>query len=1238
MEKFDINILGEAKNASAMAKNGCGTCQRNGMPFFLVRQSVINPRIDTSKDWSEGVPQLTGRQPSAQLKQHKYALRMLRKGYVYVLMEKDGERKLLGYEVTSKGALRHRSIYYMKKHEIEDLAEQCTAINHYVPAIFANVDILNSTVWIAYSRRAWSKNVEDYYRSPEANLKRFTKVTVNDNTRKDPTLLTEGRSFAFSDLLNNNSAPYLPEFIFQKKDFDVRFPSAHEFYDYSHKDDLAAIKQVSETMEEKYQCKIGCIVLEDTFGIAEELNAQRLRNFDPINNAFLEHERTIEKELTDAFNEKIADFTPSDEWLTSPDKTQDLFPYAKGYFESIFTQNIDNDQSDTSQAQTISVPLKSNEHDQKYIHEYFSRERAYKRRIVSCIESYKKGLKNYFANKINKENELTGAYDESQCEDLFQPIKAATRESALAWESYFNRLRQLKSQGWKEIPLSDEEKTSLLKQKNHYTIKYDDVHRFLLSKEGIIQSNFDKEWAKLEARLDLKKLEQFCKDDNQKFKEIIEDIRKISIDYLIYVTWLFGSKDKPSQYAPSELTDYNQVEFWKHEQENDYSKDHLGYMEDIITMLQGNISMANLPKQFGLWDSLFRDENSIYFYLLKGQDNNLYELLLKQRVDEMQQNQNVVNKKNKVSNLYDLVSTINDIMNIPIDAKNTTLFIDCMENLFALGAAGFANLPDKARLINRELFTNHSIEKLKIFSGVEYRLVKMPIKIRDLPKVYDLMLEKTKTTSISFMKDSTIYKLIKESGLENKWKFESQITKKNLEKTIKMEFMVVADDIASMNSIIETLKKSKKLNETTINKTKDILGAKIINAHQFEGVTTIDELVAAYSQIRRRVVIDEGKAVIINAIMIGLQSYLVYENAQLLIEQGSNLRHEIIEDILREIGKNCVILSLLSADLIGHFVKMAGSLPTKNIFSTMIPGANVFLKYTGTLLALLTISDGFSSVLKGFYYLLNGDSTDGTLLISGGMLTMISGGIFLLGSLYSFSLIIIVPAILIAIIGAILVSFGSTSEGWSKMEIWFNRCCFGKHEHVEKGQFYPLTAVGTSAALNDYFAYLSGAYLELFFHHSDVEFVDWDHIYKNSEKEGGVLKDYRGGLHIHLNLPGFNENSRYTCMIYLIDCNGKFGKAKIEKGNDKQYVRVTILQSECDEKLVKWVKSKDYLIKSPISNYETDVNKAETSINTLNIEQKVAELRYREKQVIGILHYWQNDTAKSPLHIEYELK
>lgn len=1225
MEKFDSNIFGEAKNASAMAKNGCGTCQRNGMPFFLVRQSVINPRIDTSKDWSEGVPQLAGRQPSAQLKQHKYALRMLRKGYIYVLMEKDGERKLLGYEVTSKGALRHRSIYYMKKHEIEDLAEQCTAINHYVPAIFANVDILNSTVWIAYSRRAWSKNVEDYYRSPEANLKRFTKVTVNDNTRKDPTLLTEGRSFAFSDLLNNNSAPYLPEFIFQKKDFDVRFPSAHEFYDYSHKDDLAAIKQVSETMEEKYQCKIGCIVLEDTFGIAEELNAQRLRNFDPINNAFLEHERTIEKELTDAFNEKIADFTPSDEWLTSPDKTQDLFPYAKGYFDSIFTQNIDNDQSDTLKAQTISVPLKPNEHDQKYIHEYFSRERAYKRRIVSCIESYKKGLKNYFANKINKENELTGAYDESQCEDLFQPIKAATRESALAWESYFNRLRQLKSQGWKEIPLSDEEKTSLLKQKNHYTIKYDDVHRFLLSKEGIIQSNFDKEWAKLEARLDLKKLEQFCKDDNQKFKEIIEDIRKISIDYLIYVTWLFGSKDKPSQYAPSELTDYNQVEFWKHEQENDYSKDHLGYMEDIITMLQGNISMANLPEQFGLWDSLFRDENSIFFYVLKGQDNNLYELLLKQRIDEMQQNQNSANKNSNVSSLYDVVSTINDVMDLPIDAKNTTLFVERMEELFDWKTAAFANRVQNAKLINQVLMKEQSLEQLKIYSGVEHRVMKVPVRIKNLPKVYEFLMDNSDVSSVSIDKNSIMYELSRVSDTDKRWQFESKMTKSQLEKTVNMEFMIVADDIASMDEMINTLKKGGNLKETTLAKIKKVLGAEIKHAHQFSGELTIADLEAAISQHRKRIRVDSTKSIAINALMIFLQGYLVGENMQMLNEQGNDLRQEVKEQIQADIAKSCVILSLISAEVVAYTIKLVGTLPKINIFNTMIPNSDKFLTITGRALAIITIFEGVASIYKGYCYGKNGDSSDATYLVFGGFLTMGSGYLSYIGASGSLILPFACLAIVIAVIGAILIYIGSEADRWSPMEIWFNRCYFGQQKHQEKGVPYPLTAVGTSMVLNDYFAYLSGVYLALNYNSNDIGLFIED-IRSDSDENSILL--YTGGLHVHLKLPNFDAQSRYTCLVSVTDNSGQSGRVKILQGKDNQHLQVEVESNQCDHNQVRWVESKAYpIISDPINN--------QTDLSTLVVDQKVAELQSKARKVIGILHYWQGKDAKSPLRIEH---
>ncbi|MCO6547950.1 MAG: hypothetical protein J6583_09275 [Gilliamella sp.] len=752
MEKIDPNIFTEAKNTSAMADGGCGTCQRNGMPFFLVRQSVINPNAYHGIDWSENVPKLADRRPNVALTKHKYALRMLRKGYVYVLMEQNGIRKLLGYEVTSKGALRHRSIYHMKKYEIEDLAEKCTEKNHNIPAIFANIDVLNATVWIAYSRRAWSKDIEDYYRSPDADLRRFTQVTINDKTRNNPTDLTDGRSFAFNDLLDKNKAPYLPEFFFDKKDFNVRFPSAHEFYDYSDKDNLNAIANIAAKFEKQYQCTIGCIVLEDTFGIAEELNAQRFRNFDPINNAFLEHEREIEKKLTDAYNEKIADYTPSDNWLNASDELPQLFPYAKDYFQSLINPNIDDNQSDTAQSQAITVPLRPNTDTSKYYHKYFSTNRAYKRRIVSCIDAYKKGLKNYFANQIEQENEKDGKYNETQYEDVYKPVTNMSNNSGNELYAYSLRIQKLQSEGWKEVTLTNDEKTALLKKKNQYVNHYCDVHRFSLTKEGAVQSKFDKEWAKLSAQLDKGKLSAFRQEEKQLFDEIVKDIRKISIDYLVYVTWLFGSKDKPSKYAPAGLTNYNQVEFWKREQENDYSKDHLGYFEDITTILQGNITMAKLPEQFGLWDSLLRDENSIYFHLLKGQDNNLYDWLLKQRTDEMQQNQDAANHKKNVTILNELVGKINDILNLPIDAKDTTLFVDQMEVLMNWMAAGVANPPKNAKLINDVLMKDHGTELLKMFSGIEHRRISLPVKIKNLPKVYEILMDHSDVSTLSNLK------------------------------------------------------------------------------------------------------------------------------------------------------------------------------------------------------------------------------------------------------------------------------------------------------------------------------------------------------------------------------------------------------------------------------------------------------------------------------------------------------
>ncbi|WP_085165810.1 toxin VasX [Gilliamella bombi] len=1213
MEKIDPNIFTEAKNTSAMADGGCGTCQRNGMPFFLVRQSVINPNAYHGIDWSENVPKLADRRPNVALTKHKYALRMLRKGYVYVLMEQNGIRKLLGYEVTSKGALRHRSIYHMKKYEIEDLAEKCTEKNHNIPAIFANIDVLNATVWIAYSRRAWSKDIEDYYRSPDADLRRFTQVTINDKTRNNPTDLTDGRSFAFNDLLDKNKAPYLPEFFFDKKDFNVRFPSAHEFYDYSDKDNLNAIANIAAKFEKQYQCTIGCIVLEDTFGIAEELNAQRFRNFDPINNAFLEHEREIEKKLTDAYNEKIADYTPSDNWLNASDELPQLFPYAKDYFQSLINPNIDDNQSDTAQSQAITVPLRPNTDTSKYYHKYFSTERGYKRRIVSCIDAYKKGLKNYCNEVIDKDYE--GADTQPKYYDAYEPgsnYKGAKN-------SYYNTIKTLQENGYKEVALSEAEKKELL-TKHKSAIPAVDVRRFHWTLDNAAESKFKKEWAKLDARLDKGKLGAFRQEEKQLFDEIVKDIRKISIDYLVYVTWLFGSKDKPSKYAPAGLTNYNQVEFWKREQENDYSKDHLGYFEDITTILQGNITMAKLPEQFGLWDSLLRDENSIYFHLLKGQDNNLYEWLLKQRTDEMEQNQDAANHKTNVTILNELVGKINDILNLPIDAKNTTLFVDKMEVLMNWMAAGAANPPKNAKLINDVLMKDHGTELLKMFSGIENRRISLPVKIKNLPKVYEILMDHSDVSTVSIDKNSKLYKLSRVSDADKRWQFESQLTKKQLEKTVQMEFMVVADDIASMNNMIDELKKGGNLKETTLAKAKKVLDAEIKHAHQFSGELTLADLEIAMVQAKRRIKFDASKGILMNGIMIFLQGHLFSQNRQALEAAGRDMRQDVKEEILNDMAKTGVIMSLMSAEVMAHTIKLVGSvLPKTNIFTTMIPGCEKFIKVTGGTLALITILNGVMDIYKGYCYAKNGDSDDGELIIWGGILSSLSGGITLYGAIFSLTLSVAILAIAIAIIGVILVYIGSEADRWSPLQIWFNRCYFGKHEHQEKGGPYPLTAVGTSAALNDYFAYLSGVYLALNYQPYDMEFF-LDDIRNDSDENAALI--YAGGLHVHIKLPNFDAHSRYTCMVYLTDSEEQSAKVQIVKGKDDKNLNVTVSPNQCNYDLVRWVASKDYPIESNIND-------------TVVIDQKVAELRVKAKKVIGILHYWQGKDAKSPLRIEH---
>ncbi|VEE70671.1 toxin VasX [Yersinia pseudotuberculosis] len=85
-----------ASQQATCTPSGCKACQRQGLPIFPLRVAAV-PKALVSSGWQPTVPQqdieLTGGE-------FKYALRTLRMGYLYVLLDKTIWQ---GYQVTAEG-------------------------------------------------------------------------------------------------------------------------------------------------------------------------------------------------------------------------------------------------------------------------------------------------------------------------------------------------------------------------------------------------------------------------------------------------------------------------------------------------------------------------------------------------------------------------------------------------------------------------------------------------------------------------------------------------------------------------------------------------------------------------------------------------------------------------------------------------------------------------------------------------------------------------------------------------------------------------------------------------------------------------------------------------------------------------------------------------------------------------------------------------------------------------------
>ncbi|MDK9355155.1 T6SS effector BTH_I2691 family protein, partial [Lelliottia sp. V106_10] len=154
-----------ATQQAASTPSGCKVCQRQGIPVFPLRVAAV-PKAVVSTGWKSRVPEqdvaLTGGE-------FKYALRTLRMGYLYVLLDKTVWQ---GYMVTAEGYLRYFNPLEKPEGEtVEPITEACRQQGHCINASFINIDVNPATgqdyeqAWLAFSGDAWSKEVLNEYQS-----------------------------------------------------------------------------------------------------------------------------------------------------------------------------------------------------------------------------------------------------------------------------------------------------------------------------------------------------------------------------------------------------------------------------------------------------------------------------------------------------------------------------------------------------------------------------------------------------------------------------------------------------------------------------------------------------------------------------------------------------------------------------------------------------------------------------------------------------------------------------------------------------------------------------------------------------------------------------------------------------------------------------------------------------------------------------------------------------------------
>lgn len=288
-----------ARLVATGSSQGCSFCGRQGIPILPLRYAVIPDYLVAGRG-ADSVRKLLGDKDSAlgavpALGGHRYAVRALREGFLYVYLNSPGLWQV--YSITAAGHLR----LLPDPDDIDakagkEMSIQCRRSGDHIPASFLHIEDPARTpvIWLAFSSARWSATVRQAYETDPS--KRMQRVDVSalssaPNTVKDAFGLEADAAQRLEETVEEyigqgqgpaNRQTYVTRAVGAGGDPVASLPSkrlqwksTHEFR--ARLGQASVVQQYAQRYVESTgsQRKVAAVVLHDAMGMLQELDASR---------------------------------------------------------------------------------------------------------------------------------------------------------------------------------------------------------------------------------------------------------------------------------------------------------------------------------------------------------------------------------------------------------------------------------------------------------------------------------------------------------------------------------------------------------------------------------------------------------------------------------------------------------------------------------------------------------------------------------------------------------------------------------------------------------------------------------------------------------------------------------------------------------------------------------------------------------------------------------------------------